>query len=202
MSQPTAYPLCWPPGWERTNPHRREYGRFKKRSAYDAARGLRAEAERWRAAHIIVSANFKLRLDGLPYAQQPNIDDPGVAIYLKRRNQDYVLACDAFDKIWKNMRALTLALESLRRLERYGCEQLMNTAFEGFKALPPGEEPMTPERALELFGLREDADPEVIQVVYRRLAKKHHPDGGGDERRFREIRAAYEMLTGKENADA
>lgn len=48
--------------------------------------------------------------------------------------------------------------------------------------------------ALQTLGLPADATWDMVERVYRRLAAKHHPDKGGDAARFREIRAAYEIL--------
>jgi curved DNA-binding protein CbpA len=39
-----------------------------------------------------------------------------------------------------------------------------------------------------------EADPEVIRAAYRRLAQKHHPDYGGNDRRMAELNAAYFVL--------
>lgn len=40
-----------------------------------------------------------------------------------------------------------------------------------------------------------EADPEVIQAAYRRLAQRHHPDAaGGSESRMAELNAAYAVL--------
>ncbi len=39
-----------------------------------------------------------------------------------------------------------------------------------------------------------EAEPEVIQAAYRRLAHKHHPDIGGDDARMQELNEAYAVL--------
>jgi len=41
----------------------------------------------------------------------------------------------------------------------------------------------------------EDAPDEVVQAAYRALAKKHHPDVGGDADSFRRIREAFEEIS-------
>jgi len=48
--------------------------------------------------------------------------------------------------------------------------------------------------ALQSLGLAADADWSMIRDCYRRLAMQHHPDKGGDKRKFIEVREAYEVL--------
>lgn len=45
--------------------------------------------------------------------------------------------------------------------------------------------------------LLEGAPIEVIQATYRALAKKHHPDAGGDQELMKEINLAYKALMGE-----
>jgi hypothetical protein len=47
---------------------------------------------------------------------------------------------------------------------------------------------------IAVLGLQRDATPDQIRRAYRLLVKKHHPDTGGDRRRFEEIQEAYEKL--------
>ena len=47
-----------------------------------------------------------------------------------------------------------------------------------------------------VLGVKGDATVEQIKAAYRRLARAHHPDhAGGDGARFKEITAAYEILS-------
>lgn len=48
--------------------------------------------------------------------------------------------------------------------------------------------------ALQILGLDTDADWLSICEGYRRLARQHHPDKGGDEKEFIAVREAYEIL--------
>tara|TARA_B100000900_G_scaffold394292_1_gene391582 strand:- start:1259 stop:2056 length:798 start_codon:yes stop_codon:yes gene_type:complete len=47
----------------------------------------------------------------------------------------------------------------------------------------------------QLLGVDRNADLKDIKKAYRKLASKHHPDKGGDEAKFKEIQAAYEVLS-------
>jgi DnaJ family protein A protein 2 len=47
----------------------------------------------------------------------------------------------------------------------------------------------------ETLGVEKGADEKEIRKAYRKLAVKHHPDKGGDEAKFKEISAAYEILS-------
>lgn len=47
----------------------------------------------------------------------------------------------------------------------------------------------------ETLGVEKSADAKEIKKAYRKLAVKHHPDKGGDEHKFKEINAAYEILS-------
>jgi len=47
----------------------------------------------------------------------------------------------------------------------------------------------------DVLGVEKDADPKTIKKAYRKLCLKHHPDKGGDEHTFKEINAAYEILS-------
>ena len=48
--------------------------------------------------------------------------------------------------------------------------------------------------ALATLQLPDNASERQIKQRYQKLAQQHHPDRGGDQARFMEIRAAYEML--------
>ena len=50
----------------------------------------------------------------------------------------------------------------------------------------------------EILGVAPGASPIVIKAAYRRLAKQHHPDAGGDRALFEEIQRAYDILSDPE----
>ena len=47
----------------------------------------------------------------------------------------------------------------------------------------------------QILGVDKNASADDIKSAYRKLAKKHHPDLGGDQEKFKEISEAYETLS-------
>ncbi len=50
------------------------------------------------------------------------------------------------------------------------------------------------QQALAVLGLPPNATRQQIKRRYRSLAKRYHPDRGGDQRQMQRIIAAYELL--------
>jgi len=50
----------------------------------------------------------------------------------------------------------------------------------------------------QILGISRSASPEEIKKAYYKLAHKHHPDKGGDDKKFKEINEAYQILSDKE----
>jgi curved DNA-binding protein CbpA len=46
----------------------------------------------------------------------------------------------------------------------------------------------------EILQVSKDATPDAIKKAYRKLARKHHPDAGGDAGKFHKITLAYDIL--------
>ncbi len=63
----------------------------------------------------------------------------------------------------------------------------------------PARTIMQRQQALAVLGLPPTATPQQIKRRYRALAKRHHPDRGGDRQQMQRIIAAYEFLMKEQN---
>lgn len=58
---------------------------------------------------------------------------------------------------------------------------------------------MTRSEAARILNVRESASEKEASDAFRKLAKKHHPDVGGDVKNFQKIQEAYERMKVKSN---
>lgn len=180
-----AYPLAWPPGWERTQYPKA--ARFKTNPGR-ARDKLVEELRRMKAKNIVISTNVELKADGMPYANRRPPDDPGVAVYFMVDGMQQCIPCDRWDTVADNMQAIRLTVEALRGIERWGSGKMMKAAFAGFKALPPAaaDRPWWEVLKCESF-----TPNDTVKDMYRQLARINHPDRGGNITVMAEINAAY-----------
>lgn len=184
-----AFPLQWPEGWARTLSTARRHARYKvtpEVATRELIRSLSLLGANRQT--IVVSSNVPIRqTDGLPYAAYRIPEDSGVAVYwTTRAHGERVMACDRWIGVHENIRAIGLATEGLRAIDRAGASQILERAFAAFGALPASPE-ATPVRAWwEVLGFAEamlaSLSPAVIDARFRELAAKAHPDrtGGSD----------------------
>lgn len=185
-----SFPLHWPEGWPRT--------KAPSRSRFDvtfatARDGLLAEISRMGGRYTVLSTNIELRRDGLPSASHRSPADAGVAVYFERKGKQMVFACDRWDRVKDNIRAIQKTIEAMRGIERWGASDMLERAFSAFEALPaPGEVRKRSWR--EVFGFHVDQRPSKSDITreYRRIASECHPDAGGSAEAFHELQRARE----------
>lgn len=66
--------------------------------------------------------------------------------------------------------------------------EMLNGFWDSYYAIDKKSE------ALQVLGITTDVSLDYIKKSYRKLVAQHHPDKGGDQQRFIEIREAYEVL--------
>lgn len=195
MSTDNRYPLHWPTGWPVTEVRSESrFGTWNNRPSLAHSRDhLMAELKRMGADEIILSTNIELRKDGLPYSNRREPENPGAAVYFKWKDQDMVIASDKYDRVGCNVWAMYKTIEALRGIDRWGCSEMLNRAFTGFKALP--------EQASEgvqawynVLEVSQNASKSEIKAAHRRLVKKYHPDSPtGNAAKFQQVQSAYQQ---------
>jgi len=187
-----AFPLTWPHGWPRTDGWRRKESRYEV--TFTAARdGVLRSVRLLGGRHPVLSTNVPLRRDGIPLAGQREPNDVGVAVYwTDGKNRPRVIACDVWKNVRDNVRAIGLALEGLRAVERAGASTILERAFTGFAALPAAAGSTTrPWRTVLCYQEHEPVTREKIEATFRALAKIRHPDvAGGSHELMTELNAA------------
>lgn len=199
MNEIPAYPLTWPDGWTRTPKGERQRGVFD--GTLDAVRNeliyeidhlvlgnAKARTHTVRD-YIVVSTNMPLRKDGGIMASARPPEDPGVAVYFQRNGKPACFACDKFDAVWKNLRAIQRTIEALRGIERWGSSQLLERAFTGFTALMARTEPS----CWETLELEPESNEEQIMAAWRKKIALVHPDRGGSEDQCAVVNAAKDI---------
>jgi len=198
-----AYPLQWPPAWPRADEHERS--RFGKwNNPVSVARGVADvmyELKLLGASSIVISTNVPVGKGGLPLSDKREPQDPGVAVYFLREGKSQCIPCDKWSRVGDNLRAVAKTIEALRGIERWGAKNMVDAAFQGFKALPSPEMVLAMPQARSwhaVLGVSSDSPIEVRRAAYRALAKTRHPDVSKDRAAWDELQRAAEQAGIKE----
>jgi hypothetical protein len=156
-----------------------------------------------------------VRLDGQLHAKAVTTH-PGVVLTMVTvEHGTLVYSCDRFAGRWPsdppdwqiNLRAITLGLADLRRLDRYGIAD-RGQQYAGFRELGSGtamEGGAVHDRStLAAFlgsaaGWEVPPDPdddEQIEAAFRQAARAHHPDHGGRPQMMAYLNTARDALVG------
>ena len=165
-------------------------------------------------------SKIRRKSDGWP-ADEARTIKPGVVLSFSCKDGDLQFACDTYGDYqggyigWQdNLRAISLTLENLRAIDRYGATK-RGQQYQGYAALPPPP-PSTPASAGLLRGSVEDAlerlfaaagkgyiardvidvqcDPQRMKALILEAKARTHPDRGGNPRDFQHVTEAAARL--------
>jgi len=184
-----AYPLQWPIGYPRTAMYAIKGSNFSEKTLAYVTNLLMSEIKRMGGKNVILSCNIPLNKNGYPrsdYARRL-ITDKGAAVYFIYNGRQVVLACDKWNRIEDNIYAMSLSIEAMRGLSRWGVSQVLERTFSGFTALPEAKHKRSP---WDVLGMQPNRDEKAIHNRYRELSLKMHPDTGGTTESFVELQEA------------
>lgn len=180
-----AYPLTWPA--HRPRAKYRDQSQFRV-TLGKAIKDVQDEVSRLGGSVLIISSNLPLRRDGMPYANRTSVTDTGVAVYFTYKKKPRCFACDRWQAVEDNMRAISKTIEALRGIARWGTGDMIEQAFTGFTALPSFES------WWQVLGLKGPGTRDEIIEAHRRLAMAHHPDREfGDTEKMSRINRARDQ---------
>ena len=200
----------WPPEWPRTGGKSSPFQASYRRTLDQ----LDVELSHLRATDVTMQVDASsedMRLDGQLRANA-SVGYRGVILTVESRTHGTLTyPVDTFSDWQSNLRAITLGLEALRKVERYGIAD-RGQQYAGYRelgsgiAMGPGR--MTADQAAaflvehgEWGSVPADpadliGEPDVIAAYYRQAAKRLHPDAGGDPEQFKRLQEAKEVLGG------
>lgn len=211
MSELTFRPLTTWPG--RATP-----AGDRQRSRFDTPwsktlRQLDHELMQLEARNIVMEADCdasEIRLDG-HFRANAKLRGPGVVLSFECHKGELRFPCDTYTDWQANVRAITLALEALRAVDRYGvtqhAEQYKGWAkLEGpATAIPSGV--FTRQSAAEWIRNKchecsflapsvklLQVDQDSLRAAYRSLVSVLHPDRRGSDVEFKQLMSAMEVL--------
>lgn len=200
-----SFPLCWPDNVARTAPQNRSWPQFYEKTISEACIMVTSEINRLNSRRydytdesVIISTNIKPKLGGGgPLSSAPEPADTGCAVYFQLRfvaggkwhERHCVLTCDKWKKVNLNLVAIAKDIEAQRARQRWGCTNI-EQAFRGYTAIP---EKCGGLSWWDTLKIPSTATAEQVEDAYKRLAKIHHPDAGGDVEAWTKIRQAFDQ---------
>jgi hypothetical protein len=155
------------------------------------------------AKAIIIQADISLDMiknDGMLRANATP-RTPRVILSFESKHGPLSYPCDRFTHWQDNIRAIALALEALRSVDRYGVTRRAEQ-YKGWERIagpvagqmPYGEASTTLLSAAGIAHIPGSVTKELLEQIYRMAASRTHPDAGGDPETFKKVVAAKEAL--------
>lgn len=167
---------------------------------------MESELEHLRADAVVIQgyfADYQISIAGWPKGGA-SPSEPGIILtFTTKKNETFNFPCDTFDDWRDNLRAITLALEALRRIDRYGVTR-HNEQYAGWKRLAAAGataskfdragaaqflEQITAIDARDILCNTAKRD-EAVKVARMRM----HPDRGGSQDGFVMVEDARKVL--------
>lgn len=192
--------------WPHTPTPARERRRAPFKAAWASTIDLVTRELRQVGAESVAVQSFhgrhERRVDGWPRADR-EASNPGVIVSFEANGQPLSFPCDTFDKWVDNLRAIGLALEALRKIDRYGVTHNKNQ-YAGWLALPAPTltiEQEIPDAAAARAWLKKRvfnyASGDMTEAeACRRAMMLTHPDKGGDPDDFKRAKRCDDILRG------
>lgn len=146
---------------------------------------------------IAIPAGDLWRLDGRPRAHAV-AEHPGVIFSLDSKHGPLSYPCDTFTSWQDNLRAVALALEALRKVDRYGVTK-RGEQYRGFLAIEATAAPAgfaTVHDAQQWCKVIAGYEPDETWTrrIFREAQRTAHPDQGGDAATFQRVSLAEAKL--------
>lgn len=182
----------------------RRRGPFEPNMLTKTMRTLRWEGAQLGAERVVVEVDGPVRQDGYPAVTK--LRSPAIRVFIDSRHGPLRYDVDSFVDWEDNLRGLALALEALRKVDRYGVTA-HGEQYAGWKALPPGQVSlgagvnMSRDVALKVLATEAgvdvpaDVSPEMLQLVIGKAKGRAHPDRHhGDRSRWDAVEEATRAL--------
>ncbi len=152
-------------------------------------RELQTEFKLWEVEEWETSKPRGMKFEGW----NQNEEDRTVMLRWKKEGREIVLQMGTQDRAVDNLRVLYLAVNSMRLNEKRGIGEVLKSAYKQLAA-PEGAINIDP---YEELGIMRNSDLNFAEAVYKMLAKKYHPDNGGNPEKMNRLNKAIEMLRNK-----
>ncbi|QUW18867.1 hypothetical protein [Agrococcus sp. Marseille-Q4369] len=203
--------IQWPSGlridpigeWPGTMTRHRERSRFDSpmSATMDTLRRELWHLSAKNAALQVAIPASAFRLDGYPRSTA-KAEHPGVILTLDSKHGALSYPCDTFDRWEDNLRAIALALEALRKVDRYGVTK-RGEQYRGFLAIEATAAPsgfanagaaeewlqkLVVDGGITLAGINS------TRALVRIAQRLTHPDRGGSAEDFQRVGLAVDKL--------
>lgn len=192
-------------GWVGTKTRDRKSSAVFRAKWTDTLDLLGRETELLGARLVVIQIDVTdgdIRRDGMLRANA-RVGFPGVKVAFDSKHGPLTYATDEYADWQSNVRAIALALQALRAVDRYGVSK-SGEQYRGWNALPAGSPngQMSADQAARYLASFADGftaaeildDADARARAYKRAAQFTHPDRGGDGEAFTKLTEARDLL--------